>query len=430
MASIDGFDAPRARLPASSRSRLSGSRLVLLMCLAEILCMAGFATWSALLPPLSRAWSLSSTEAGIVGGVLFGGYVLAAPFLTSLTDRMDARRVYMAATLVAATGSLAFALFADGFWTAVLAQALFGVGFAGVFMPGLKALSDRIEERLQSRAVAMYTSLSGLGLAASYALAGIIESFASWRWAFALAAVGPVVASLLVLLFVAPRAAPPAGARPGILRSFALVFANRPALGYIGAYAAHCWELYGLRAWMVAFLGFALARTSGGEDTSLLGPSAVAAAISLAGPASSIGFNEFVARVGRVKLVTAVMSATFLIGCLAGLSWQLPFLVVAGLVAIHYVAVMADSGALNSGTVAAALPEQRGATLAVHSTVGFSAGLVAPVAFGLVLDFAGGAGSGWAWAAAFAMLGAPGLVGAALVRRLAARHPSAVPAQA
>ena len=39
-----------------------------------------------------------------------------------------------------------------------------GIGFAGVFMPGLKALSDRIEEHRQSRAVAMYTSLSGIGL--------------------------------------------------------------------------------------------------------------------------------------------------------------------------------------------------------------------------------------------------------------------------
>jgi MFS family permease len=428
MASTDGVlvasvgDTPLARRAAT------GTTLILLMCLAEILCMAGFATYSALLPTLSHLWGLSSTEAGIVGGMLFGGYIVAAPFLTGLTDRVDARRVYTAATIVAASGSLLFAVFADGFWTALLAQALFGIGFAGVFMPGLKALSDRIDERLQSRAVAMYTSLSGLGLGASYALAGVIESVASWRWAFALAAVGPVLASLLVLLAVEPRQAPAGGPRPGMLRSFAQVFANRPALGYIVAYAGHCWELYGLRAWMVAFLGFALARTSGSEPSTALGPSAVAAIIALAGPASSIGFNEVVARVGRLKLVTVVMSATFVLGCVTGLSWQLPFLAVAVCVAVHYIAVMADSGALNSGTVAAARPEQRGATLAVHSTVGFSAGLLAPVAFGLVLDLGGGAQSGWAWAAAFASLGLPGLLGAAIVRRLTHRHPSAQPA--
>jgi MFS family permease len=429
MASVESLGSPHAG-GRRDRVALGGSRLILLLCIAEILCMAGFATWSALLPSLSRAWGLSGTEAGIIGGVLFGGYVVAAPFLTSLTDRIDARRVYMVATLVAAAGSLAFALFASGFWSAVLAQVLFGLGFAGVFMPGLKALSDRIEERLQSRAVAMYTSLSGLGLGASYALAGVIESVASWRWAFALAAVGPVAASLLMLLFVEPRAAPAGGSRPGILRSFALVFANRPAVGYIVAYAAHCWELYGLRSWMVAFLGFALARAAGSEPPGALGPSAIAALIALAGPASSIGFNEFVNRVGRLKLVTAVTSATFVIGIVTGLSWQLPFIVVAVLVGLHYVAVMADSGAINSGTVAAAAPEQRGATLAVHSTVGFSAGLVAPIVFGVVLDLAGGATSGWAWAAAFAMLGAPGLVGAAMVRRLARRHPSAHPVHA
>ena len=30
-------------------------------------------------------------------------------------------------------------------------------------------------------------------------------------------------------------------------------------MGYILAYSAHCYELFGLRAWLVAFLAFAFA---------------------------------------------------------------------------------------------------------------------------------------------------------------------------
>src|SRR5262249_6255254 len=131
--SVEAAD-PAAAVDASGRRAslgfrpAEGARLVGLMCVAEILCMAGFVTYSALLPRLKAEWGLTSAEAGIVSGVLFGGYILAAPLLTSLTERIDARRVYLVATVVAALGSLSFALWADGFWTASLAQALFGVG--------------------------------------------------------------------------------------------------------------------------------------------------------------------------------------------------------------------------------------------------------------------------------------------------------------
>ena len=110
----------------------SGPRLVALMCGAEILCMAGFATYPALLPLLRTNWGLTNTAAGFVGGILFFGYVGSVPVLTSLTDRIDARRIYLGSCLLAALGSAFFALFTDGFFGALIAQALFGIGFAGI----------------------------------------------------------------------------------------------------------------------------------------------------------------------------------------------------------------------------------------------------------------------------------------------------------
>ena len=70
-----------------SPGRLSpGARIVALMCGAEILCMAGFATYPALLPVLRAGWGLSNTAAGFVGGILFFGYVGSVPVLTGLTE--------------------------------------------------------------------------------------------------------------------------------------------------------------------------------------------------------------------------------------------------------------------------------------------------------------------------------------------------------
>ncbi|HWB49338.1 MAG TPA: MFS transporter [Stellaceae bacterium] len=404
-----------------NREGLKGGRLVALMCGAEMLCMAGFATYPALLPVLRADWGLSNTAAGFVGGVLFLGYVVAVPVLTSLTDRIDARRIYLVACLIAASGSAVFAAFAQGFVGALIAQALFGVGFAGVYMPGLKAMSDRIDETLQSRATALYTSLSGFGLAGSYFLTGVVSAHASWRVAFGLAALGPLVAASLVFLLMPPRAPTPAAERPGFLASFALVFKNKPALGYIFGYVAHCWELYGSRAWMVAFLTFA-AGSATGAASSLDAPT-LASIISLGGIASSIGCNEFAKRFGRANLVTAIMLTGFAFGVATGLSWRLSLIASVACLACYYAAVMADSGALTAGTVAAARPEQRGATLGVHSMLGFTAGLVAPTAFGIILDLAGGAQSGRAWTASFIALVLPNLLAIVVLRRLAAPAP-------
>ena len=68
--------------------------------------------------------------------------------------------------------------------------------------------------------------------------------------------------------------------------------------------------------------------------------------------------------------------------------------------------VMSDSSTLTAGMVGAADPRFKGATMAVHSTLGFGAGFVSPLVFGAALDLAGGNQSITAWGIAFATLGA------------------------
>src|SRR3546814_13758240 len=104
---------------------------------------------------------MSNTEAGWISGIYYGGYVAAVPVLTGLTDRMDARRILFFALGLSAVSALGFAFLASGVWSATLWRCLQGIGLAGTYMPGLKALTDRIPDRLQSRYVAFYTSTFG-----------------------------------------------------------------------------------------------------------------------------------------------------------------------------------------------------------------------------------------------------------------------------
>jgi len=133
--------------------------VVALMCLAETLSMTGFAAYPAFLALLRDTWSISNSEAGFIGGAYFAGYMTAVPVLSSLTDRYDARRIHVGSCLLAAVSTLGFAFFAEGVVSAAGLQALAGAGLGGTYMPGLKALTDRVTGPRQSRYIAFYQHL-------------------------------------------------------------------------------------------------------------------------------------------------------------------------------------------------------------------------------------------------------------------------------
>jgi cyanate permease len=78
---------------------------------------------------------------------------------------------------------------------------------------------------------------------------------------------------------------------------------------------------------------------------------------------------------------------------------------------LYAITVPADSGALTSGMSMTAEPSHRGATMAMHSTVGFSLSALGAWAVGIALDAAGGQHSSTAWMAAFSVLAAGILLG-------------------
>ena len=61
--------------------------------------MLGFSTYAALLPELRDEWQLSNAQAGVIGGMFFAGYVATVSYWTALTDRVDARKIYLAGGL-------------------------------------------------------------------------------------------------------------------------------------------------------------------------------------------------------------------------------------------------------------------------------------------------------------------------------------------
>jgi len=390
----------------------SAARHIAWMCAAHVVSMPGFAAYSTLLPRLQQEWETNNSQAGFVSGAFFAGYMAAVPLLTGLTDRVDARRVYFFSCVMLTIALGAFALLAQGFVTAALCQAAVGAGFAGTYMPGLRVLTDNTSGPAQSRAVSFYTAIFGLGTSVSIVVSGLVADTWGWRTAFATAAIGPVIAAAMVSLGMPPshcHAGPPVRGAP--LLDFRPVLRARPVWPYILGYAVHCWELFGSRSWLVAYCFFAQgAQVQGNFSPWLWSPVAIAAIANLPGPPASIVGNEFALRLGRGRLIASVMIVSGILTGVLGFVSHLPWFAIAGLAMLHMTLVMGDSSALTAGMVMNSPPEARGATMAIHSMLGFGAGFASPLVFGAVLDLAGGNASATAWSAAFVTLGAGAVI--------------------
>lgn len=401
----------------------SQAALVVLVCLTEALGMTASATFPTLIPTFREAWSINNTQAGWVSGVFFGGYVIAVAVLTALTDRMSAKRIYLLSMALSACSAAGFALAADGVWSASLWRVLQGIGLAGTYMPGLKALTDQLPDRLHSRATAFYTASFGLGTSLSYFLSGLIVDSMGWRWAFGLCALGPAAALALAWLIFEDRA-PPAKPPDRHLLDFRPVLRNRRALGFTLAYCAHNTELFAFRSWIVAYLVFSQSQQIPGAGGAGWHAASVAALINLIGMPSSVLGNELAARVGRQWTAIAIMCVSALIGLAFGLVSAWPYWIVVGLAFIYGIAITGESATLTAGLVKVADPRHKGATMAMHSVVGFVGSFLGPIGFGVVLDAAGGEQTAGAWAIAFALTSLVALTGpAALARFTRVKHP-------
>src|ERR1051325_8965440 len=294
-------------------------------------------------------WGLSAAQAGLMAGAYAFGYMLAVPVLATLTDRIDARRVLLFGSAPSGLATAAFGLCADGLWSAAAIWALAGIGFAGAYMPGLKALTDRLPPGDASRSVTLYTSSFSVGVGLSFLVSQLVADRFGWRAAFLVTGLGPLL-MIGACLMLAPFQPQHTGGNP---LDFRPVLRNRTALGYILGYGAHCFELYGMRTWLVSFWTFIAARNAGDV---LIGPIALSVIVTvLSLPASVLG-NEAALRFGRHRAVSVIMIVSALVALAIGNSASWSPLIVLALVVAYGFSVPADSGALTSGMSQSAVP--------------------------------------------------------------------------
>ena len=382
--------------------RLPDAGWLLGLCLAEGLTMLVFLNYSALLPLFEAEWGLSHTEAGLIFSAYQGGYIAAVAVLSSLTDWVEPRKIYLLSALWAGLANLAFGALAGGFASAFVLRALAGAGLAGTYMPGMRLVAERFPPARRGFALGCYIATFTLGSSASLLLTGAVNATWGWRVAFALTALGPLLGAILALLLMAPSHSRVVSRQSG---GAARVWRNRSVFRLIIAYAAHNWELFGMRGWIAAFLAASLVAAGATLDHATQTAVVVASAILAVGALSNPVAGFFSDRLGRARLISTVMltsgACSFLIGW--GVRW--PFASLITLALLYGFIVTAESAVVSTSITEQAEPAVLGRTMALQSTVGFATAALAPAAFGLILDLT----QTWGWA--FTLLGLGALVG-------------------
>jgi MFS family permease len=370
-------------------------------------------SFPATMPAVVADLGLNASEAGWIGGIYFAGYAGAVPLLTTLTDRIGAKAIYLVFSAAGAVAGLAFAAGADSFWTALALRFLGGIALAGVHMPGLKLLTDLVGESARIRGAGIYTSSYALGSAASYLLAGLVEAVWGWPAAFAAAGVGPAVAGALVALLPRPPARPKAAPPPRI--ALKPLLKNRAFMAYVAGYAGNTWEVFSVRVWFVACLAWTVSLPG---NALTLPPLAVVSGIAaMAGVPVSILVSELALQMGRERVVTATCCVSVAVCLALAATTGGSSVAVLALLVLLQVTSFADVGALAAGAVAASEPERRGASLALYAFAGSMTGFIGPVVVGTALEHFGGLATAEGWTAAFLVMALGSAVAGVAVRK-------------
>ena len=378
--------------------------LLILMCFSLILSNVSFAIWPIYLVEFRDTWSLSNTDIGWISGSYFIGYLALTPVYVGLTDKLDAKWIFITASLSTSLACVCLIFLAQGFWSTCLIWAIVGSGLAGTYMPGLQVLNSRLNNIERVKFTPWYTSSFGIANGISFVIIGYIFVNYSWQFACFSAAMTSTLASILVFLLVKNQK--PKSPKLNTNRYFfdlRPAFQNSKALSYILCYGTHTYELFAYRAWIFGFIAWSSLNSPDSISLDLI--SFIIGIIMILGMIASLIGAKICLDFGRRKILILIGGFTFIISIFCAISISLPLWYLILLLGLYHFFIMFDSGALTAGTVAASQDHERGATLALHSLIGFGGGALAGPIIGLILDLAGGSENSLAWSFAFITMG-------------------------
>ena len=154
------------------------------MCVMLLTALLPFSSYVAALPLIQSEWGIGNTSAGVIFSAYLAGYALSALLVLPLTDRLPTRWVFLTSALVTVVGNLLFPVAAFEPVVATALRFLAGIGLVGIYMPGLRIISQEFPDSGRGAAMGLYVTAFYTANAVSLLATGALMNHLDWRAAY------------------------------------------------------------------------------------------------------------------------------------------------------------------------------------------------------------------------------------------------------
>jgi MFS family permease len=155
---------------------------------------------SVLAPLIQKDLSLSDSQLGIIGGLVFAlFYAIMALPIGAAVDRFT-RKYVLSAGIVVWSAAVFCSGLAGGFWTLFAARAVTGTGESSAHPSGVSLLGDYFSQKVRTIAIAVFQMGVPLGAGIGLIVGGILAKKYGWQTTFFIYAVPGIILIPLILL--------------------------------------------------------------------------------------------------------------------------------------------------------------------------------------------------------------------------------------
>ena len=382
---------------------LSG-RIVVLLALAMFVNYADRGSLSVVAPVLHDRMKLSDAEMGVLLSSFFWSYTLTQPLAGSIVQRFDVRRVLAVALAVWAGATMLCGL-ATGFVSLLGLRLAVGLGESVIYPANARILAERATEQVRGRCNGLISMAMCLGPTGGTLVGGLVLAHYGWRAVF-------LCLGALSLLWLwpwlrtsrqalqpsSPQAVKPAG--PG----YGELLGRRALWGASIGQLCYSWQFYLLLTWLPSYL--VKAQHLSLASMAVIG-GAVYAVQGLAALAGGWVSDAMVRRgSGRVEVRRTFLLLGIAGGGLALLveglgprGLAIPCLFLAGICTGWSNPLIFSIGQTLAG------PSAGGRWMGIQNMGGNCAGILAPIATGLIAQATGSFTGAFVLAAALSVVG-------------------------
>ncbi|MBI4501933.1 MAG: MFS transporter [Gemmatimonadetes bacterium] len=344
-----------------------------------------------------QAWLTMAVQLGFVIGTLLSAIMM-------LSDRWSPRLLAAGSAVLAGVATAVVTIPGVSPGVGLLLRGLTGAALAGVYPPGMKIAAGWWRER-RGMAIGVLIGALTLGSAAPN-LARVAVPAGAWREVLWIAALGAVLAGLLLLILI--REGPyQAASQPFDYHALARVVGDRGVRLATGGYLGHMWELYAMWSAMAAFWAYIA------QERSLSAAAAptLAFATIAAGGLGCVVAGILADRWGRSTVTIVAMAVSGACCLWIGGLIHAPLSTLMGVALLWGFAVVADSAQFSACITELAPQEHVGTALTMQTCLGF---LLTIVTIRLVPVWV----DAWGWERAFVPLAIGPALGILSMRQL------------